>query len=106
LGTGRECSLAIEGSNPHNFHTFAISLSSLVEQAVAGQPGLSRMSGNVSVPELLKQENLESLERRLGFVVFGFLAFRPAADRAVRNYVEAGTSFGQVCSVDSERRWT
>jgi hypothetical protein len=49
------------------------------------------LSGNVNVDELLKEEHLQLLERRLGDVVFAFLAFHPWADSAVLDYVEGGT---------------
>jgi hypothetical protein len=67
-----------------------ISLTALIEQAVA-EPGAKYASGNVrSVELLLREESLTALEQAHSGI-FAFLAFHPGVDEAVADYVREGT---------------
>lgn len=69
---------------------FVLSLTTLMEEALA-VPGTKNASGNVrSFDQLLSPENLEQLEKHHAGL-FAFLAFHPEADRTVADYVKAGT---------------
>jgi hypothetical protein len=67
-----------------------LSLSTVIQEAVA-ETGLKKLSGNIrSLDELLKPENLAILdERHTG--LFAFLAFHPGVDEAVASYVRGGS---------------
>jgi hypothetical protein len=68
----------------------AISLRTLLEQIAAEATGTKNQSGNIGDFEaLLEPANLTRLES--SFEAFGYLAFHPGADRAVRRYLEEGT---------------
>lgn len=68
----------------------AISLTTVLEQVAAEATGTKHHSGNLAKFEaLMAPANLHRLDA--SFDAFGFLAFHPGADLAVRSYVEEGT---------------
>jgi hypothetical protein len=68
----------------------AISLTTILEQVAAEAKGTKNLSGNISDFEaLMEPTNLAALGSAVD--AFGYLAFHPGADQAVRRYVEEGT---------------
>lgn len=89
-----------------------LALSSVVETAIADEAGTKHLTGNItSFDKVFSDDGLSSLERAFTGT-FGYLAFFPGADRAVTDYVKAGTlssDSGPNClvmfSLDQSARW-
>jgi hypothetical protein len=88
-----------------------LSLTVLIQEAIAS-PTTKKISGNIkSFPKLFEPESLRALEdAHQG--IFSFLAFHPAADLSVTDYVRAGTLSSDsgkdvlaLFTLDAAARW-
>lgn len=69
----------------------ALPFSKILEEAVYAEEGVKKLSGSVRhLDDLLNPDNIRKLES-LHRGPYGFLAFHPAVDRVVQEYLDAGT---------------
>jgi hypothetical protein len=88
-----------------------ISLSSLIDEAIADE-NKKNLSGNVSsFDKLLRKESLELLESKHKGL-FAFLAFHPGADNHITEYIrqgslssDSGPNILVLFTLDSEAKW-
>lgn len=88
-----------------------ISLNTMIEEAVSSEA--KQLSGNIqSFDDLLKKESLDLLEKHYNGL-FAYLAFHPASDQIIVDYVRKGTLSSDsgpnilvLFTLDSEAKWT
>jgi len=88
-----------------------LSLSSLIDEAIADE-NIKNLSGNVSsFDKLLRKESLALLEKKHNGL-FAYLAFHPGSDKNITEYIrqgslssDSGTNILVLFTLDAEAKW-